>query len=155
MFVGNTSIVPSKCLTRFEKSGAAGNLLEEESVLSTFAPEEMFSMIQASYILHMTPACSCSPQKSSNPRLSWDATAFFTAKVATRSLKVFCASYYIFSTLWMLCSLKVLGHGIVHFKNRLPPLLPFLPLFGRHALYGSFWCFTRKSNNGVLWQHWC
>lgn len=61
MLVGNTSTFTSKCLTRFENSRAAGNLLEEESVLNTFAPEEMFSMIQAPYILLKTPACSCSP----------------------------------------------------------------------------------------------
>lgn len=56
MLAGNTSAFTSNCLTRFEKSRAAGNFLEEKSVLNTFRPEEMFSVILAPYILQKTPA---------------------------------------------------------------------------------------------------
>lgn len=56
MLAENTSAFTSKCWIRLKNSGAAGNFLEEESVLNTFRPEKMFSVILAPYILQRTPA---------------------------------------------------------------------------------------------------
>lgn len=50
-----------KYLTGFGNSRAAGNILEEESIMNAFAPKEMFGVTPApKYTLNKIPACSCS-----------------------------------------------------------------------------------------------